>query len=71
MSDLYQELGLKARPVNDDEVSEALWLRQMDRWGDLMICGRDADVQHGLETRYYFEPKVRRRLRYQAAVLRS
>ena len=68
--DLFQELGLKVHTVNEDEISEALWLRSLDRWGDLTVCGRDVAVCEA-ETRYYFEPKVRRRLRYQAAILRS
>lgn len=73
--DLMQELGLKATIKSEDDASESLWLRQMDRWGDLRV----ADHGHATaersdfksEDRYFYKPKFRRRIRYQAAILRS
>ena len=66
--DLFQELGLKAPTATFDDTNESLWLSSMDRWGDLKVNSRNAH-RLKVETRYYFEPKVRRRLRYQAAIL--
>jgi hypothetical protein len=73
--DMMQELGLKATVKSDDDVAEGYLLRSLDRWGDRLVPHYGHMMHEPCETEtvevYIVEPKFRRRLRYQAAILRG
>lgn len=68
--EMFTELGMRRPILSEDEDTENSLLRSLDRFGDRMVNDHDMVVPT-VRAVYYFEPKVRRRLRYQAAILRS